>query len=303
MTTSDKGFLAGFEDGGIFPLAPRYSASTVGNSNDHISERLTPELPEALINDDATGDGVFADLPNTNLSYGMFADNLSMPGYAARENGFGPSDTIDWQTGTPVAVFASGINNNVADAGVFPTARGPEYVPNRLDLADTDFEVNQVPTQPIYSNPEVFATPVTHKNDQTARGTQDAQAEIAMQGFHGGFGQWGRGANRAAFRNQQYGAYGESPSMGWTTHDLLASRQMVPQGRIGILDLIQRPAVYPPEAYASYVPGANAAPEKSLGEFSLAALSGVPVWQMAAGGVFVGALVGALLAVFLPKGR
>lgn len=288
--------FAGFENGGVFPLAPRYSQSTVGNSDDRISECTPPELPDALINDDATGDGVFSEFPNNNLTMGMFADNVSLPGYAARENGFGPSDTTDWQTGTMVAVFASGINNNIADAGVFPTARGPEYVPNRLDLADTDFSVNEVPTQAIYSNPEVFETPVTHKNDQTARGTADAQAEIAMQGF----GAWGRGAQRAAFRNQQYGAYGESPSQSWSTHDLLASRQMVPQGRIGIMDLIQRPGVLPPEAYASYVPGA---PQKSLGEFSLSALSGVPVWQMAAGGVFFGALVGALLAAFLPKGR
>ncbi len=152
--------VAGYEEGGVFPLAQHYAHSEVGQSDHNLPESDPVELQEAMKNDGSSSNGVFDDKPNINLNFGVFEDNVALPEYAFKENGFGPSETVDWQTGTPVAVFASGLYNAVADASMFPLQRGPQYWPSSRDMADTDFG-QQLRSRSIANEEGTLATPVT----------------------------------------------------------------------------------------------------------------------------------------------
>jgi len=208
----------GHEAGGIFPLAARYAASVVGNSDHNLPEHISPETVEALHSDDVNGSGVFDDTPNLHANEGVFATSYSLPGYAARESGFGPSETVDAQTGEHVEVYYSGLFNNVAAQGVYPTSRGPAYVPNGRDMADTDF-AKSLPNVPIYNRSGIIAEDVETPMSDPGAGPP-AQA---INGF-GGFG------------NYQAATY--STALLPLPQQLMA-RQMIPVGRAGVFDLVQ----------------------------------------------------------------
>ena len=267
--------LRGFEDGGSYPLANHYAGrSEVGTSDHNLPESMPVELPGVQHDDDVSGNGVFSDHPNANADLGSFADNVSLPGYAARENGFGPSETVDWQTGTPVAVFYSGLFNNVADGGVFPTGRGADYLPQTRNMAQTDW-ANQLPKVDIYNTSGIRPEPVL--------GPQaDAAALVKAQ------------AEDNKLRAQSgYGSYAPLTPRGLTTSQLLMQRQLLSVGKRGVMDIVAR----------RYQPGQG--PDTPLGGLGDMTIPDLPLWQWAAVGVGAGALAGALAAVLFPgkKGR
>lgn len=265
----------GFEDGGSYPLANQYAGrSEIGTSDHNLPESMPVELPGVQHDDDVSGNGVFDEHPNANADLGSFADNVSLPGYAARENGFGPSETIDAQTGTNVAVFYSGLYNNVADGGVFPTGRGADYLPQTRDMASTDFG-QKLPSAPIYNTSGIHSEPVLGPRANVAALVK-AQAENAKLAAQSG-----------------YGSYAPTTPRGLTTAQMLMQRQLLPVGKPGVMDIVAR----------RYQPGQGPmTPMGGLGGFSVPDL---PLWQWAAVGVGVGAVVGALGATLFPgkKGR
>lgn len=267
--------LRGFEDGGSYPLANQYAGrSEIGTSDHNLPESMPVELPSVQMDDDVSGNGVFDDSPNANVDLGSFADNVSMPGYASRENGFGPSETKDWQTGEPVSVFYSGLFNNVADGGVFPTGRGADYLPQNRRMADTDF-ASQLPSVPTYNTSGIRQEPVPGPR---------AELQSLAQA---------RRANAANAAQSGVGAYALTTPRGLTTAQLLMQRQLLPVGKPGVMDIVAR----------RYQPGQGpTTPLGGLGELSVPDL---PLWQWAALGVGAGAVAGALAAVLFPgkKGR
>lgn len=72
-------------------------------------ENYTDSPREAEKADDVVNSGVFS--PNrasVHKEDGVFADNVALPGYVARENLMGGSEVIDKQTGTPIEVYVTG---------------------------------------------------------------------------------------------------------------------------------------------------------------------------------------------------
>lgn len=72
-------------------------------------EFYTDSPREAEKADDVVNSGVFS--PNrasVHKGDGVFADNVALPGYVARENLLGGSEVIDQQTGTPIEVYLTG---------------------------------------------------------------------------------------------------------------------------------------------------------------------------------------------------
>lgn len=63
----------------------------------------TDELLDAQSEDDVVGNGMFDDMPTVHLGNGMFEDKWSMPGYAARETGLGPTEVVD-RNDNPIGV-------------------------------------------------------------------------------------------------------------------------------------------------------------------------------------------------------
>lgn len=269
--------LRGFEDGGSYPMANHYAGrSEVGTSDHNLPESMPVELPGVQHDDDVSGNGVFDESPNANADLGSFADNVSLPGYAARENGFGPSETVDWQTGTPVAVFYSGLFNNVADGGVFPTGRGADYLPQTRDMASTDFG-QKLPSAPIYNTSGVRPEPVLGPRADAAAIVK-AQAENNKLAAQSGYG---------------YGSYAPTTPRGLTTAQMLMQRQLLPVGKPGVMDIVAR----------RYQPGQG--PMTAMGLFDDVSVPDLPLWQWAVLGVGAGAVAGALAAVVFPgkKGR
>ncbi len=265
----------GFEDGGSYPMANHYAGrSEIGTSDHNLPESMPVELPSVQHDDDVSGNGVFDEGPNANIDLGAFADNVSLPGYASRENGFGPSETVDWQTGTPVAVFYSGLFNNVADGGVFPTGRGADYLPNTRDMASTDFG-QQLPSAPIYNTsgirPEAVPGP-----------RADAAAIVKAQA-----------ENNKLAAQSGYGSYAPLTPRGLTTAQMLMQRQLLSVGKPGVMDIVAR----------RYQPGQG--PMTPMGMFDDLSVPDMPLWQWAVLGVGAGAVAGAIAAVVFPgkKGR
>lgn len=262
--------LRGYDDGGIFPVANHYaSRSEIGTSDHNLPETMPVELPGVTHDDDVSGSGVFDEHPNANADLGVFADNVSLPGYAARENGFGPSETVDWQTGTPVAVFYSGLTNNVADGGVFPTGRGADYLPSNRHMADTDF-AQALPTVPTYNTAGIIASPVPGPGQQAkqlARLRKENKQNAAQSG---------------------YGSYAPLTPPGLTTPQMLLQRQLIPMGKPGVMDI----------RAIRYLPGQG--PTTPMGGFGELSVPDLPLWQWAVVGVGVGAVAGALAATFFP---
>jgi len=207
----------GFEDGGVFPLATRYAVpSEVGASDHSLPESQPTELNEAMAADDSSSNGVFDDGHNLHTELGVFADNAALPGYAFRENGFGPSETVDWQLNTPVQVFASGIYNTVADAGIFPNVRGPEYLPQARGMADTDFSRPPVPSVSIANRSGIVADPVA-----SARGRSPGPMTV--------------------LRDPRAPVSG----FGSATSQALMSRRLLQVARPGVADIVARRGGYP----------------------------------------------------------
>lgn len=242
--------------------------SEIGASDHDLPESMPVELPGVQHDDDVSGDGVFDDSFNTNIDMGSFADNNSLPGYAARENGFGPSETIDWQTGEPVAVFASGITNNIADSGVFPTGRGPSYLPNSPNMAQTDLR-NRLRETPIYNQAGILPRAVPGPRGKKAALTPLLPAPATSA--------------------PALSSYAPFSPRGLTIPQALMQRQILPVGRIGTMDLVAR------RYTAGLEPKAFGADDTGL------ALPDMPLWQWALVGVGVGAVAGALAAVAFPK--
>ncbi len=258
----------GHEAGGIFPLAARYATSNVGNSDHNLPEHISPETVEALTSDDVDGSGVFDDTPNVNRNDGVFATSYSLPGYAARETGFGPSETIDAQTGENVEVYYSGLMNNVAAQGVYPTSRGPAYAPNGRDMADTDF-AKKLPMTPIYNQSGIIAEPVLQPMTDPGAPSPPQQS---ISGF--GFGNYQASYGRPA---------------GLSLGQQLMERTYFPAGRAGVADLVQPRFFAPPSR------------SPARGSKGLSGLGDLPLGQMALLGVFAGAILGAGLSVAFPS--
>lgn len=279
-----RGGYSGFEDGGSFPVAQFYTpVSEVGQSDHNLPEGRPVELPNVLHDDDVTGNGVFDDNPNIHTDLGVFADNVSQPGYAGRENGFGPSETIDWQTGTNVAVFASGIQNNVADGGVFPTGRGADYLPQSRGMADTDFFRPGLPSASIYNSAGILRQPVP--GPDTVR-----QAVLQNPALSGGprYRQ-----TSGQVRQRAIGHYAADARPGLTTAQRLMERQVLSVGKVGTMDLVARRY----KAGIQTTGGATSA-MGALGDMTVPDL---PLWQWAAIGLGGGAVLGAIAAVVFPK--
>lgn len=155
--------LGWLQDGGIFPLARVYLPEESGDMDIGIPERISPELLIAAQEDDVNGSGIFGDANNLHSADGVFADRVSMPGYAARETGTGPSEVVDWQTGTPIMSFADGFRSG-GWAGSYTTApqwtyrNGISY-PDIRGVADAvDFGSRPIPSSNTWSAQQ--ATPV-----------------------------------------------------------------------------------------------------------------------------------------------
>lgn len=145
------------EDGGIFPLANSYLPPAVSEDTWGL-ERVSPELLEANEDDDTYGAGLFDERNNVHAKDGIFADRFSLPGYLAREPGTGPSEVIDWQTGTPIASVAAGLRtmqpNMASTAPRYPLRQGIDF-PDVASLADLiDFN-NRIPTAAAFEAGEV----------------------------------------------------------------------------------------------------------------------------------------------------
>lgn len=138
------------QDGGIFPLANEYLTAETGDQDVGIPERIPAEILTAQVEDDTVGSGIFSDHNNLHTRDGIFADRASVPGYLAREPGTGPSEVIDWQTGTPIMSLADGlrtgsVENEWTTRPPWPNRSGADY-PNVLSLADqVDFRMPRVP--------------------------------------------------------------------------------------------------------------------------------------------------------------
>lgn len=142
--------LGMLQDGGIFPLANAYLPAETGDQDVGIPERIPAEILAAQVEDDTVGSGIFSDHNNLHTRDGIFADRASVPGYLAREPGTGPSEVIDWQTGTPIMSLADGlrtgsVENAWTTTPPWPNVSGASF-PNVLSLADqVDFRMPRVP--------------------------------------------------------------------------------------------------------------------------------------------------------------
>lgn len=265
--------VQGYEDGGVFPLAPFYRKSEVGASDHRLPESMPVELPEAQAADDSASNGVFDEgVHNLHADLGVFADNAALPGYAQRENGFGPSETIDWQLQTPVQVFQSGIYNVIADAGLFPNARGSQYWPQSRRMADTDFR-QDLPEVDIANRSGVVAQRVLGSRATTAqleRTPQVPQSDPSapVSGYRG---------------------FGAPAYLQPAIANAIMSRRLLQVAKPGVVDIVARRGGYPNgHAYSGV----------GLGD-----AAGMPTWQWGALGVAAGAVLGTLAAFAFPKRR
>ncbi len=111
---SEEHMSFGMSDtGGIFPRAGERMADPIYGDGGNVPEWMPDELVTSADADDVSGNGVFSPKgdKNVNSGQGVFSGRYSMPGYAARETGLGPSEVVDQQTGEPIEVFMTGFRN------------------------------------------------------------------------------------------------------------------------------------------------------------------------------------------------
>lgn len=152
------GRLGMTDTGGIFPLAARMDAPPPPRYGDgNVPEWVPDDIVEASRADDVDGAGIFDARNNVHQGQGIFESKWSLPGYAARETGLGPSEVIDAQTDTPIEVFLTGFWNSRPMHGQvqhrWPLAQGTE-VPNHLLSAERIDYQRGVESEGRWNNPQ-----------------------------------------------------------------------------------------------------------------------------------------------------
>ncbi len=183
--------LGSVETGGIFPLANQYIAPPSVGDNSSAPDWTPEEILETQKADDTDGNGIFSNHANYNQGEGIFADKWALPGFVARENGLGPSEVIDQQTGTPIQSFFTDMWNRGPVTGQilhrWPLTQGINAPRAELSAERLDFQRGES-SRGIWDNPDAnTARPVTNSMGHYFTGkpvdSRYAYNRPAMQGM------------------------------------------------------------------------------------------------------------------------
>ena len=154
------------DTGGIFPRAGEHMPDPTYGDGGNVPEWLPDELFDSTKADDVSGNGVFSPKRdrNVNAGQGVFSGRYSLPGYAARETGLGPSEVIDQQTNTPIEVFLTDFwNTRPTTAEIqhrWPLVQGIDTPPSAPTASRIDYQ-RMIGAKSITNSPEQgWARPV-----------------------------------------------------------------------------------------------------------------------------------------------